>query len=30
MNDKMSFPLVDFVLGTQGVNKLVLPTHTEQ
>ena len=30
MNDKMSFSLVDFVLGAQGVNKLVLLTHTEQ
>ena len=27
MNEKMSFSLVDFVLGAQGVNKLVLLTH---
>ena len=30
MNDNMSFSLVDFVLGTKGINKLVLLTHTEQ
>jgi hypothetical protein len=30
MTEKMSFSLVDFVLGAQGVNKLVLLTHTEQ
>ena len=30
MNEKMSFSLLDFVLGAQGVNKIVLLTHTEQ
>ena len=30
MSGNMSFSLVDCVLGAQGVNKLVLLTHTEQ